>query len=141
MVAFCHDSPNAPRQARRLIQQGAGTYWTIDARERLWLAHPVEVAEQLRVSFVSRPHQIPLDDLRHGRSRRRAALAATVYRTDERGSPISRRKVRERTGVAESTQRKYENQYGHATVVDHVHTKLTHISTKTAKSSIGHALW
>ena len=55
----------------------------------------------------------------------RAALAATAYRTDEYGPvPLSRRRVRELTGVPESTQRRYENKHGHAATVEAVHVEL-----------------
>ena len=126
------------RQARREIRDGNGRYWSIDKQDRLWLASPATLAQHFALPFLGRPHRIPVADLCGGRSRRRAALTATVYRTDERGRPISRRKVRERTGVAESTQRRYEHTYGHATVVDEVHAQLTHVTRETNKHAILH---
>ena len=126
------------RQARRQIQHGAGRYWTIGKQDRLWLVSPAKLAEHFDVSFLSRPHRIPIADLCGGRARRRAALQATVYRTDPRGRLISRRQVRELTGVAQSTQRRYENQYGHVRVVDPVHVQVTHITREATKSAILH---
>ena len=126
------------RQTRRLLQEGDPGWWTTDRQERLWLPGPATVAEHLGLAFLGRPHLVPLSDLCAGRAQRRAALEATLYRTDAQGHPLSRRRVRELTGVPESTQRRYENQYGHARVVDPVHTHLTHITADAAKSAIAH---
>ena len=124
-----------PRQARRLIHDGVGPYWTIDKKDRLWLGRVDQVADGLGVEAVSRPHQIPIADLQGGRTRLRAAFEATVYRTDEGGTPLSRRLIRELTGIPESTQRRYES-HGHAKTVAQVHTKITHITTNPAKAAI-----
>lgn len=113
------------RQARRQIRDGIGRYWILDNGGGLWLASPATLAEHFGVRVLSRPHQVLLADLCGSRGRRRAALAATVYRTDKRGILLSRRKVHELTGVAPSTQRRYENKYGHARVVDQAYAKLT----------------
>lgn len=115
------------RQARRIVQQGAGTFWSIDATGRLWLLSASKVAVHFGVESVSPPHLIPIEDFRGGPAQLRAAFMATIYHVDGDGRPISRRRVEEQTGVPKSTQRRYEHRHGHAEVVAPVHVTLNHI--------------
>ena len=115
------------RDARRHLRNGDGRWWTLD-QQYVWPRGPVRVAEALGIDRLSQPHRIPVTDLQHGTACLRAALAATAYRTDEYGRPLSRRRVRELTGVPESTQRRYENKHGHAATVEAVHVELTHVT-------------
>ena len=116
------------RQARRILDAGSPGFWHLGSTDRLWLISVPKVAAALGVERVSAPRLVPLADLQKGPASLRATLFATVYRPDAEGRPLSRRLVRELTGIPESTQRRYENQYGHAERVTPVHVELSHIT-------------
>ena len=118
------------RQAVRLVDSGVPGFWQI-AKGRVWLTAPAKLATLLSVRRVTRERELAPDDLRSGRAALRATLYATVYRCDEGGSPLTRRKVREITGVPQSTQRRYDR-WGQVERVSEVHVALTHIDKGVA---------
>jgi len=120
------------RQARRLLTAGEGFWWVSDPDRNIRLASGVRVCEGLDVDYVGRPHLIPAVDFRGGPTRLRAVLAATVSRTDEKGSPLTRRAVAERTGVPASTQRRYENRERTARSLYAVYVHLSHTNPHAA---------
>ena len=118
--------------AARLLDAGVPNFWKL-SKGRVWLSAPDKVAAQLGVERVSAARDLDPEDLRSGRAALRAALYATVYRVDERGSPLTRRKVREITGVPASTQRRYDR-WGHTELVSTVNVVLTHVDEGVARS-------
>ena len=114
------------RQAQRIIVAGEGKYWHRDPAH-LRLAAGWRVALALNVERVSRPHVVRIEKLQQGEAALKAALAATVYRTDEQGVPITRRLASELTGLAPATLRRYENTYGHADLVEAVYVRQAHL--------------
>src|SRR5688572_30706065 len=99
------------RQLLRILASGNGRYWSLVNPVDIRLHSAVRVAKSEGVDCVSRPHIIRTDHLR-GAANRRSSLIATAYRTDELGVPITRRLIRERTGVAAQTQRRLDRQFG-----------------------------
>ena len=124
------------RQARRLLRAGDATFWSLDPDGSVRLHGAARLAAGLGIERVSSPHLIPLEDLRGGRAQLRASLAATVYRTDDGGRPISRAEVEARTGVPPSTQRRYENQYGHARRVTPVQVHVSHVTDPDKRRAV-----
>lgn len=113
------------RQARRLLGSGESRYWVRDPGGHVRYLRTSRLCARLGVERVSRLRRIRVSDLGAGEAALKASLAATVYRWDDLGSPLTRRKVRELTGIPEGTQRRYENTYGHAQLVERVFTKIT----------------
>lgn len=95
------------RQAERLLREGGPKYWRLLDGDRVLLTGQAMVARALGVQRVSRHHEVPISDLA-GRGKRRAALVALAYRTDENGTPLTRRLIRELTGLPATTQRRLE---------------------------------
>lgn len=123
------------RQARQIITDGTGTYWTLGDK-RVWVRGPAGIAKQLDIERVSTPQQIPLADLTGKRSRRRAALmAAVAYDPGADARPVTRRRVEELTGVPRSTQKRYEK-HGHAVSLGPTHVKLSHVQNEGLKRAI-----
>ncbi len=112
------------RQARRILQRGAGSYWRI-GRGRVFYVRNRTVADRFGINRVSRERLIDSRSL-VAPSALRAAFSTTVYATDDSGVPLTRRHVAALTGVCPATQRRYENTYGNASKVAEVHVRLTH---------------
>lgn len=124
------------RQARRLLRAGEGIFWSLDPDGIVRLHGAAAVAMALGVAWVSAPHLVPLTDLQGGPALLKATFAATVYRTDASGRPISRAEVEARTGIHPSTQRRYENQHGHARRVTPVQVHLSHVTDRDKRRAV-----
>ena len=117
----------ANRQARRLLDDVVGRLGELDPSGHIRLVGWSKAAEFWDVARIGRPHLIPLEHFQMGKAELRAALLATVYRTDDGGSPLTRRRIEEMTGISGATQRRYENLYGHARIVAPVFVELGHV--------------
>lgn len=120
------------RQTERTLARGDGSYWElIDLRVRL---HSLgRVAETLGVARVGRGHVVPVDNFGSGIAALRAALLAVAYRTDDQGTPLTRRLLREITGIPESTQRLYDRRYGNSELVRPVWVEVSRPGTSYAR--------
>jgi hypothetical protein len=107
------------RQAERLLRDGDGPYWEVShGRVRLHGLHRLSTA--LGVERTSRAHLVPLDQMHGGLASVRAAIMAAVYRVDEDGTPVARRRLAEITGVPVSTQRRYDARFRTSALVARV---------------------
>ena len=113
------------RQARRLLEGGEARYWTKDRGGHIRYFRASRVCWRLGVERVSRLRRVRIADLGQGQAALEATFAATAYRADDRGTPLTRRRLRELTGIPESSQRRYENVYSHSELVEPVYTRIT----------------
>ena len=91
------------------LRKGDGLFWEL-SEPTIRLFSPPKVAHGFGIARLSRAHYVQVERL-VGTAQRRASLVATIYPTDERGVPMTRRAVAERTGVAPSTQRRHDRLY------------------------------
>ena len=99
------------RQLRNLLRQGQGVFWDRDAK-RIWLRSVVKVAAALDVTrFDGAPVALPVCALLGSIGDVRAQLYAAFHSgrsVTGRSKPIARATLSTLTGVAESSQRIYE---------------------------------
>jgi hypothetical protein len=81
------------------------------------------LAEFLGVSRVTRAHLVPVAEF-DGKGRRRAALVALSYRTDQQDAPKTRRLVKELTGIPAPSQRRLDREHGFVQLVSPVFADL-----------------
>jgi hypothetical protein len=117
-------------RALEILRQGDPQYWR-GANGSVWIVSAKALAAAFDVGRVGTERLVDPEVLRGSPATLRAAFYSMVYATDENGSPLTRRKTREITGVPESTQRRYDG-WGHVERVSEVHVALTHIGSDLA---------
>lgn len=100
------------RRSQQILCQGEGVFWIRDDRGRLWLKGAAKVAAALSVGrLAGDPVDVPTAALLKDLATAKAAMfaaAASVHTTRAgQARPVTRRVLRERTGAAERTQRRY----------------------------------
>jgi hypothetical protein len=117
-------------RALQLLREGAPRYWT-RSDDVVWIPSAKKLVVVLGVERVSTERLLDPDVFRSSPAKLRAAFYSMVYATDKGGSPLTRRKTRQITGVPESTQRRYDG-WGYVERVSEVHVALTHIASDVA---------
>ena len=112
-------------RALQLLRKGDPQYWSRSG-DFVWIRSAKKLAGILGVEHVSTERLLDPDTLRGSAASLRAVFYAMVHATDEDGSPLTRRKIREITSVPESTQRRYDR-WGHVELVSEVHVSLNHV--------------
>jgi hypothetical protein len=104
------------RQLRNLLREGDGLYWQRD-KERIWLRSAAKVALGLGIArLTGRPVMLSVAALLNGIGRFRAELYAAFHSGrvktapdgTEQVAPIARETLTNLSGLAETTQRRYE---------------------------------
>lgn len=107
------------RQATRLMQEGNGTFWDLGC-EHVRLFGVYRIASRFGLETGGRPHKIPIEHFGLGLASIRSTLMTCLYRTDDKGQPMSRRTVAQWTGIAPSTQRRHDARFGYSQRVGEV---------------------
>jgi len=100
------------RQLRNILSDGKGIFWDRYTADHVWLRSAARIAEALDCGRLrGRPVLLPLELIAGKLEDFKAALFNSWHAgragRDGSGSPISQAKVRDLTGIPESTQRRY----------------------------------
>ena len=96
------------RRLRQLLKQGEGVFWQRDAQGRLWLKGAHKIAYMLDVGRLQGfPIELPVETLLGGLQAVRAAFYGSFHGGRD-AKPISRETLEHLSGVAERTQRVYD---------------------------------
>ena len=96
------------RRLRQLFKQGEGIFWQRDSKDRLWLKGAHKIAYALNCDRLAGfPILLPVSALLGGIQAVRGAFYA-AFHSGRASSPISRQTLEELTGVAQRTQRSYD---------------------------------
>ena len=96
------------RRLRQLLKQGEGIFWHRDAQDRLWLKGLHKIAYTLDCGRLQGfPIELPVETLLGGLQAVRAALYGSFH-GGRNAKPISREVLGQLSGVAERTQRVYD---------------------------------
>ncbi|RMG69449.1 MAG: hypothetical protein D6711_19305, partial [Chloroflexi bacterium] len=101
------------RRLRQILNKENGRLWDLTANGRIRYKSPAKVAAALDCGrFTGNPVDIPLHVFLGGIKQVRAHFYASYHSGRKENNPISRRTLRELTGVPESTQRVYDKVAG-----------------------------
>lgn len=96
------------RRLRQLLHQGQDIFWQRDTQDRLWLRGTHRIAFALNSGRLQGfPVELPIRELLGGIQGIRAAFYASFH-SGRDNKPISRQTLNQVTGIAERTQRSYD---------------------------------
>ena len=97
------------RRLRQILQSGEGVFWQRDKIGRIWLTSQIKLAIHFGITrFTSDPVVIDVSNLL-GKIGDVRAFFYKGFHFDRKSTPISRETLRDVTGVAERTQRLYDD--------------------------------